>query len=121
MSGHALLDPRLEPATRVNPGKWVTEQSRHMGDRGRRLSRLSVWWIELGIRPELTQPARPEQNGSHERMHRTLKRATTRPADLYRPSPRAFPSVVPLSYTHLRAHETRHDIVCRLLLEKKKK
>jgi transposase InsO family protein len=60
-----------------------------------RLSRLSVWWIELGIRPELTQPARPEQNGSHERMHRTLKRATTRPADLYRPSPRAFPTVVP--------------------------
>ena len=60
-----------------------------------RLSRLSVWWIKLGIRPELTQPARPEQNGSHERMHRTLKRATTRPADLYRPSPRAFPSVVP--------------------------
>jgi transposase InsO family protein len=60
-----------------------------------RLSRLLVWWIKLGIRPELTQPARPEQNGSHERMHRTLKRATTRPADLYRPSPRAFPSVVP--------------------------
>ena len=93
-----------------------------------RLSRLSVWWIKLGIRPELTQPAHPEQNGSHERMHRTLKRATTRPvggdllgqqrrfdafrlefnterphesigmkrpADLYRPSPRAFPSVVP--------------------------
>jgi hypothetical protein len=89
---------------------------------------LSVWWIKLGIRPELTQPAHPEQNGSHERMHRTLKRATTRPAgrdlrgqqrrfdafrlefnterphesigmkrpaDLYRPSPRAFPSVVP--------------------------
>src|SRR5450756_1265152 len=29
--------------------------------------------------------------------------------------------VVPVSYTHLRAHETRHDLVCRLLLEKKKK
>ena len=28
---------------------------------------------------------------------------------------------VPVSYTHLRAHETRHDLVCRLLLEKKKK
>src|SRR5450756_2878209 len=27
----------------------------------------------------------------------------------------------PVSYTHLRAHETRHDLVCRLLLEKKKK
>src|SRR5450756_1417656 len=31
------------------------------------------------------------------------------------------PRLVPVSYTHLRAHETRHDIVCRLLLEKKKK
>src|SRR5450759_5770524 len=32
-----------------------------------------------------------------------------------------FGSFVPVSYTHLRAHETRHDLVCRLLLEKKKK
>lgn len=44
-----------------------------------RLSRLSVWWIRLGIRPELIQPAHPEQNGRHERMHRTLKAETTRP------------------------------------------
>lgn len=44
-----------------------------------RLSRLSVWWIKLGIRPELTQPAHPQQNGKHERMHRTLKAETTRP------------------------------------------
>ncbi len=49
-----------------------------------RLSRLSVWWIRLGIRPELIEPASPYQNGAHERMHRTLKRETTRPpaADL---------------------------------------
>jgi transposase InsO family protein len=45
-----------------------------------RLSRLSVWWIRLGIRPELIQPSHPEQNGRHERMHRTLKAQTTRPA-----------------------------------------
>ena len=44
-----------------------------------RLSRLAVWWIKLGIRPELTQPSRPDQNGKHERMHRTLKAETTRP------------------------------------------
>ncbi len=44
-----------------------------------RLSRLSVWWIRLGIYPELTEPAHPEQNGRHERMHRTLKAETTRP------------------------------------------
>lgn len=45
----------------------------------RRLSQLSVWWIRLGICPELIEPAHPEQNGRHERMHRTLKRATARP------------------------------------------
>src|SRR5690606_30336264 len=44
-----------------------------------RLSRLSVWWLRLGIQPELIEPAHPEQNGRHERMHRTLKAETTRP------------------------------------------
>ena len=44
-----------------------------------RLSRLSVWWLRLGIKPELTEPASPQQNGRHERMHRTLKAETTRP------------------------------------------
>jgi transposase InsO family protein len=37
------------------------------------LSSLSVWWIKLGIFPERIQPGHPEQNGRHERMHRTLK------------------------------------------------
>jgi putative transposase len=44
-----------------------------------RLSRLSVWWVRLGIVPELIQPAKPQQNGAHERMHRTLKGEATRP------------------------------------------
>jgi transposase InsO family protein len=44
-----------------------------------RLSRVSVWWIRLGIYPELIAPASPQQNGAHERMHRTLKAETTRP------------------------------------------
>ena len=44
-----------------------------------RLSTLSVWWIRLGIRPELIEPAHPEQNGRHERMHKTLKAETARP------------------------------------------
>lgn len=37
------------------------------------LSRLSAWWVKLGIWPERIAPAHPEQNGQHERMHRTLK------------------------------------------------
>jgi len=44
-----------------------------------RLSRLAVWWIRLGIYPERIAPAHPEQNGRHERLHRTLKAETTRP------------------------------------------
>lgn len=43
------------------------------------LSRLSIWWIRLGIVPERIQPGRPQQNGRHERMHRTLKAAVARP------------------------------------------
>jgi transposase InsO family protein len=48
------------------------------------LSRLSVWWLKLGILPERIAPGHPEQNGRHERMHRTLKQETTRPAKLTR-------------------------------------
>ena len=44
------------------------------------LSRLSVWWIRLGIQVERIAPGKPQQNGRHERMHRTLKAETTRPA-----------------------------------------
>jgi transposase InsO family protein len=43
------------------------------------LSRLSVWFIKLGIRPERIKAGCPEQNGRHERMHRTLKEATATP------------------------------------------
>jgi putative transposase len=43
------------------------------------LSPLSLWWIKLGIRPERIEPAKPQQNGRHERMHRTLKDATAKP------------------------------------------
>lgn len=44
------------------------------------LSRLSVWWILLGVELELIAPGHPEQNGSHERMHLTLKQEACCPA-----------------------------------------
>jgi putative transposase len=44
------------------------------------LSKLSVSWLRLGIALERTMPAHPEQNGSHERMHLTLRKEATRPA-----------------------------------------
>ena len=44
------------------------------------LSRLSVWWLKLGIEPERIEPGKPQQNGRHERMHLTLKQETASPA-----------------------------------------
>ena len=45
-----------------------------------RLSKLAVWWLRLGIRLERIEPGHPQQNGRHERMHRTLKAEATKPA-----------------------------------------
>lgn len=43
------------------------------------LSQLSIWWLRLGIIPERIEPGRPDQNGRHERMHRTLKSTFPQP------------------------------------------
>jgi transposase InsO family protein len=93
------------------------------------LTPLSVWLLRLGVLPERIAPGKPQQNGRHERFHRTLKEATAtppkanlsaqqrafnrfqpeynddrphrshgkgrRPADLYEPSPRAYPARLP--------------------------
>ncbi len=50
------------------------------------LTRLTVWWLRLGIQHQRIRPASPQENGAHEQMHRTLKAETTRPpeADLAR-------------------------------------
>lgn len=45
------------------------------------LSKLSVWWIKLGIDHQRIDPGRPQQNGAHERMHRTLKAECARPPE----------------------------------------
>ena len=46
------------------------------------LSKLSVWWLRLGVEIERIKPGHPQQNGRHERMHLTLKREATRPAGM---------------------------------------
>ena len=46
------------------------------------LSKLSVWWLRLGIDIERIKPGHPQQNGRHERMYLTLKKETTRPAQI---------------------------------------
>jgi putative transposase len=44
-----------------------------------RLTKLSAWWIRLGVMPEFIEPGKPQQNGKHERMHKTLKAEATKP------------------------------------------
>lgn len=44
------------------------------------LSKLAVYWMKLGIQPVRIEPGRPDQNGKHERMHKTLKAEATRPS-----------------------------------------
>jgi hypothetical protein len=56
------------------PTKIRVDNGPPFGSRGAAgLGRLAVWWVSLGIEPEFITPGHPEQNGSHERMHRTLK------------------------------------------------
>ena len=70
------------------------------------LSRLAVWWIRLGIRPERIMPGRPDQNGRHERMHLTLKAETARPPrSSFAAQQRAFDSFR-REYNHVRPHES---------------
>jgi transposase InsO family protein len=69
------------------------------------VSRLSKWWIQLGIRPERIEPGRPDQNGRHERMHRTLKAETSLPPQYCMASQqRSFERFVE-EYNTIRSHE----------------
>lgn len=69
------------------------------------LSRLSIWWIRLGILPERIEPGKPQQNGRHERMHRTLKQATVQPpASGFQAQQRRF-DAFRVDYNEERPHE----------------
>ena len=67
------------------------------------LSRLSVWWIKLGIHPVRTEPGHPEQNGRHERMHRTLATTTRPPAGDLAAQQRRFTDFIS-EYNQVRPH-----------------
>jgi hypothetical protein len=71
----------------------------------RRLSRLSVWWIRLGIRPLTIEPASPQQNGRHERMHWTLKQQTASPPAANRKAQQRAFDRFRAEYNHQRPHE----------------
>lgn len=70
------------------------------------LSRLSVWWVKLGIAPQRIEPGQPQQNGRHERMHRrTLKAETTRPPEgSFAEQQKRFDAFQD-EYNHIRPHQ----------------
>jgi transposase InsO family protein len=70
-----------------------------------RLSRLSIWWIKLGILPDLIEPASPHQNGRHERMHRDLKAETTIPPAANRSAQQRRFNAFREDFNHVRPHE----------------
>jgi len=69
------------------------------------LTGLSVWWIKLGIAPERIQPGKPQQNGRHERMHRTLKQATACPPAGHRRAQQQRFDQFRREYNEQRPHE----------------
>jgi transposase InsO family protein len=70
-----------------------------------RLSTLSAWWVRLGILPELIEPGQPQQNGRHERMHRTLKAETARPSAATLPAQQRKFNRFREEFNHERPHE----------------
>ena len=69
------------------------------------LSRLAVWWIKLGIVPERIEAGHPEQNGRHERMHRTLKQETAQPPAANRREQQRALDHFRQEYNQVRPHE----------------
>jgi transposase InsO family protein len=70
-----------------------------------RLTKLSVWWIRLGIRLVRGRPHHPQDNGRHERMHRTLKAETTRPPACESGGQQKIFNAFIKEYNHERPHE----------------
>lgn len=70
------------------------------------LSKLAIWWIRLGILPERIAPGKPQQNGQHERMHRTLKQAVTRPPATSMKGQQKLFQLFCEEYNYQRPHES---------------
>ena len=119
-----LLDCRGRSSTKTVPAKKAFERlfraaglpDRIRSDNGTpfasnalgRLSTLSVWFIRLGITPELIEPASPYQNGAHENMHLHLKRRTAKkPRANIQAQQRAFDDFR-REYNTVRPHEALH-------------
>jgi transposase InsO family protein len=75
------------------------------------LSRLSAWWVRLGIRVEFTRPGCPQDNGAHEQFHRVLKRETTGPVAGTRQGQQQRTTVWLRHYNQERPHEALNQTV----------
>jgi putative transposase len=75
------------------------------------LSNLSLWFVQLGIIPERIDKGCPEQNGRHERMHRTLKAETTCPASRTMKEQQERFDLFRMDYNSNRPHESLHQDV----------
>jgi putative transposase len=73
------------------------------------LSRVSMQWVKLGILPERSRPASPQDNGRHERMHSTLKQATLQPPERSARLQQAAFDRFQQEYNHERPHESLAD------------
>ncbi len=69
------------------------------------LSRLALWWIKLGITPVRIEAGHPEQNGRHERMHRTMKQETADPPAANRREQQRKMDQFREEYNQVRPHE----------------
>ena len=72
------------------------------------LSQLNVWWIRLGIQHQRILPAHPQQNGAHERMHKTLKAGAIRPPRATLPAQQRAFDRFRREYNEVRPHDTLH-------------
>lgn len=103
-----FIQPVIESAFREHglPASMRSDNGPPFGSSGiGGISRLAVWLLKLGIRPDFITPGKPQQNGRHERMHRTLKAETCRPARKNQPTQQsAFDAFVD-EYNNIRPHE----------------
>jgi transposase InsO family protein len=74
------------------------------------LSRLGVWLVKIGVRPEYIDPGKPQQNGRHERMHLTLKQETAQPPRSSMKAQQHRFNVFVREYNHERPHEALGQI-----------
>lgn len=116
----ALTSTRYEPARQAFerlfdqygvPEKIRSDNGSPFASTGvARLSRLSVYWMTLGIDPHRIRPGKPQDNGRHERMHRTLKAETTRPPATTRPGRRSLFAYIERFYNRTHRHSAIGDV-----------